>query len=130
MEDSHIAALDFTEDCSLFAVFDGHGGSDVSEFVRRHFLDHLVDNKYFKSKDFATALRQTFLQMDVLLRSDLGKKELCEIRGCPMPGVEAEESMAGCTANVCLIHKNTLYCANAGDSRAVLSRGTKAFELS
>jgi len=37
----------------------------------------------------------------------------------------------GCTANVCLIvpDKNggkTVFCANAGDSRAVLSNGGKA----
>ena len=26
MEDTHISILDLTEDCSLFCVFDGHGG--------------------------------------------------------------------------------------------------------
>lgn len=27
MEDAHIANPNFTKNCSLFAVFDGHGGS-------------------------------------------------------------------------------------------------------
>jgi protein phosphatase 1G len=40
------------------------------------------------------------------------------------------ESYAGCTANVALIHKNTLYVANAGDSRTVLCRNGSAFEMS
>jgi serine/threonine protein phosphatase PrpC len=40
------------------------------------------------------------------------------------PETKPEElkSTAGCTANVVLIHKNTIYCANAGDSRCVLSQ--------
>lgn len=36
---------------------------------------------------------------------------------------EYGNSFAGCTANVALIYKNTLYVANAGDSRSVLSSG-------
>ena len=39
-------------------------------------------------------------------------------------------SYAGCTANVALIHKNTLYCANAGDSRSVLCRSNGPFDMS
>ena len=39
-------------------------------------------------------------------------------------------SYAGCTANVALIHKNTLYVANAGDSRSVLCRNNGPFDMS
>ena len=39
-------------------------------------------------------------------------------------------SYAGCTANVALIHKNTLYVANAGDSRSVLCRSNGPFDMS
>ena len=38
--------------------------------------------------------------------------------------------MAGCTATCILITKNEIYCANAGDSRSVLSRKGKARALS
>jgi len=31
------------------------------------------------------------------------------------------DSFAGCTANVCLIADGEIVCANAGDSRSVLS---------
>ena len=41
---------------------------------------------------------------------------------------ENESSMAGCTANVCLIAKKVLYCANSGDSRSVI-RKNKVFFL-
>ena len=29
------------------------------------------------------------------------------------------ETVSGCTANVCLLTKTHIYCANAGDSRSV-----------
>jgi len=37
---------------------------------------------------------------------------------------------AGCTANVIMITKTEILCANAGDSRAVLSKKGKAKDLS
>ena len=39
-------------------------------------------------------------------------------------------SYAGCTANVSLIYKNTLYTANAGDSRTVLCRSDQPYDMS
>lgn len=43
----------------------------------------------------------------------------------------AGDTVAGCTANVCLITKTHIYCANAGDSRAVaaLRDGKTSFIL-
>jgi len=41
-----------------------------------------------------------------------------------------EDSHAGCTANVVLITPEFIYCANAGDSRAVACVGGLAVELS
>jgi len=46
------------------------------------------------------------------------------------PSEEDTSSQAGCTAVVALVTKNTIVVANAGDSRAVLSRGKKAIPLS
>ena len=38
---------------------------------------------------------------------------------------------AGCTANVCLITHDTIFCANSGDSRAILvDKNGKVTELS
>jgi serine/threonine protein phosphatase PrpC len=41
-----------------------------------------------------------------------------------------EESHAGCTANVVLITPDFIYCANAGDSRAIACQDKKPLELS
>lgn len=39
MEDAHITQSPLTDKKnSLFAVFDGHGGAEVSKFVERHFV--------------------------------------------------------------------------------------------
>ncbi len=50
------------------------------------------------------ALKDTFLRVDELLRKYN----------------EDRRYNSGCTANVSLIHKDTLYVANAGDSRTIL----------
>jgi serine/threonine protein phosphatase PrpC len=41
-----------------------------------------------------------------------------------------DKSFAGCTATVVLISPTEIYCANAGDSRTVLSKAGKVVELS
>jgi serine/threonine protein phosphatase PrpC len=40
------------------------------------------------------------------------------------------KSFAGCTATVLLVTKTEIICANAGDSRTVLSRGGRAQDMS
>ena len=59
--------------------------------------------------------------MDELLQTEDGKKELNEI--LEKKDTNDFYSTAGCTANVCIIDKvnNKIYCANAGDSRSVVS---------
>jgi serine/threonine protein phosphatase PrpC len=75
--------------------------------------------------------------MDELLGSSDGKKEMTEInknsnqRQSPLMqilkgenGGDGNEELAldakGCTANLVMIKDNVIYCANAGDSRAVI----------
>ena len=71
------------------------------------------------------ALRETFLKMDLMLVTPEGKRELQQIKSGGTDkddGGWNQDSYAGCTANVVLLHNlNTLYIANAGDSRCVIS---------
>lgn len=45
-------------------------------------------------------------------------------------GEGADTSYAGCTANVVMITRSDIICANAGDSRSVLSKKGKNKDLS
>lgn len=44
-------------------------GKEVAAFVEKHFLEELLKNKNFQSKQFAPALRETFLKMDDLMNT-------------------------------------------------------------
>mmetsp|Transcript_1406 Transcript_1406/g.912 ORF Transcript_1406/g.912 Transcript_1406/m.912 type:complete len:106 (+) Transcript_1406:95-412(+) len=76
MEDAHIAALDIDPGVSVFGVFDGHGGCEVAKFVANHFVEELRKQENYKKGDYRNALIETFLHIDRMLLSDLGKKEL------------------------------------------------------
>ena len=60
-----------------------------------------------------------------MLQSAEGKAELVTISE-----KSSEAPDPGCTANVCLITKQFIYCANAGDSRSYLFSNQKPIELS
>lgn len=52
MEDTHIASTNLPNKVSVFGVFDGHGGTFVSKFVKEKFIDTLKNNKNFKEKNY------------------------------------------------------------------------------
>jgi len=101
----------------------------VAKYVEKYFCDELKKNPNFKSGAIEAALKENFMKMDIMLSSPEGKKELFSIKNDNKEetlGFQGE-SFAGCTANVSLIYKNTLYVANAGDSRSILA--TKGGEI-
>ena len=51
MEDAHIADISQgdNQQYDIFGVFDGHGGKEVSQFVKQHFTKELLSNNNFKS---------------------------------------------------------------------------------
>ena len=72
MEDSHIANDSLSNGVSIFGVFDGHGGQEVALYVKQHFIQALVINQNFISKNYEKALYETFLEMDDQLKSKEG----------------------------------------------------------
>jgi serine/threonine protein phosphatase PrpC len=112
MEDAHITNLNLPNDAALFAVFDGHGGQEVARFCGKYMVDELVKNENYGKGNFKRALEETFLRMDAILMGENAMDILREFKN------EAEgQTFAGCTANVVLVTKTDIYCANAGDSR-------------
>ena len=110
-----------------------HVGHEVSKFVAKFFTEELMKNKNFKKGDYSNALIENFKKMDEMLESAVGAQELQAIReSMPQDNYYSGDgtTMAGCTANVLLITPDKYYVANAGDSRAVLSRSNSAVPLS
>ena len=133
MEDTHIAYPDLGDGNALFGVFDGHGGPEVAIFVKEHFKANLIKNSSYKSGDYKKALEQVFVKMDRLLQSDKGRDELTKYMkkgGSQKLPQYAIESQAGCTATVILLTATELWCANAGDSRTIISENGRAVDMS
>ena len=141
MEDSHLVALDLgtNKDTHIFGVFDGHGGIEVAEYVKNHFVEIFINNSKYLKGDIKTALKETFLTLDNNLQSIEAMKELTHsheifvktynlndnenINNNDIENSDYIDNIAyniGCTCNILVIYKNILYFANAGDSRSVL----------
>jgi len=124
MEDSHVAMGSLSKgqrgwsDVGLFAVFDGHGGPEAAKFCAER-LPHAVANG--QASKGAVALHDSFLDLDNML-ADIGDQLKPSVKGHP--------DRVGCTAVACLVRPDSIIVANAGDSRAVLSRSGRAVELS
>jgi serine/threonine protein phosphatase PrpC len=133
MEDARLVNLHLANDAMCFGVFDGHGGKEVAIFVERHFCSELEKSSNYQAGRVEQSLRDTFLQMDRLLVTKDGQRELTRIQK-DLPETSnstlVTDSFAGCTAIVALIRGKQLYVANAGDSRCVLAEEGKAVEMS
>jgi len=98
---------------ALFGVFDGHSGSSCSEQCSKQLPKILYENKHFPS-DIPTALKETFLEVDRQFLQNAKKNKLED----------------GSTGIVALIYKDTLFVANAGDSRGVMCQNDSLVALS
>lgn len=123
MEDAHATILDLKrqnetgeadEHTAFFGVYDGHGGEKAAIFtgLRLHELVALTDA--FKEKDYVNALKDGFLLCDQAILQDY----------------ETRNDESGCAATSAIITDHHIYCANAGDSRTVMSLNGYAKALS
>jgi protein phosphatase 2C family protein 2/3 len=116
MEDSHthILSLPDDPDAAFFAVYDGHGGSKISEYAGKHLHKFITNREEYKDGDAEKGMKQAFLEIDrVMLEDETLKNE-----------------QSGSTAVAIIIKNGLLFCANVGDSRAVASIGGRAEPLS
>ncbi|PXF48885.1 Protein kinase and PP2C-like domain-containing protein [Gracilariopsis chorda] len=89
----------------LFAVFDGHGGQACSEFAATHFPGALFRAWSNEDSTPESALIHAFEDVDYAFLKD-----------------SSMEENSGCTALSALVVDSTLFVANAGDCRCILSR--------
>jgi len=124
MEDEYL----IKEGGRFAAVFDGHGGSDVSRYLRQNLYSKIQDQRktkqwedhgtprYGSLRSHITALRRAFEQVD---------REVCAMdhmshQGSTAVAVSMHEEKDG---------RRFLLSANVGDSRAVLCRNGGAVDL-
>jgi protein phosphatase 2C family protein 2/3 len=115
MEDSHSTVLNINKlnddlknldnQIAFFGVYDGHGGEKVAIFTGENLPKILSKNENFIKGNYIQSLKDTFLATDVAILND----------------DELSKDPSGCAATSTLITPDSIYCANAGDSRSILS---------
>ena len=104
-------------------------GQEVALWVKDNFKKTLVGLQSYKSKCYKEALEECFLKLDELMATPAGQRKLQEYQSTS-DGDYGGKSFAGCTATVILVTRTEIICANAGDSRTVLSSGGRAKDMS
>ncbi|XP_014245105.1 probable protein phosphatase 2C T23F11.1 [Cimex lectularius] len=116
MEDVAMILLDIPGDnseTSYFGVFDGHGGSKVSQFVGRNLHRFIMHQPEWQT-NLKEAIYRGFLDCDEAMRREEG----------------LVRDMSGTTAVTIFIRDNVLYCGNVGDSRAIAYESNRVVPLS
>ncbi|XP_021741866.1 probable protein phosphatase 2C 27 [Chenopodium quinoa] len=124
MEDTHVCIADLAknlgsemvdeESVSFYGVFDGHGGKAAAQFVREHLPRVIVEDSDFP------------LELEKVITRSFIKTDTAFAKSCPV----GSSLSSGTTAITAMIFGRSLLVANAGDSRAVLSRRGMALEMS
>ena len=79
MEDISLGLPDFDGKNSLFGIFDGHGGSIISQFAACNIENILVNSKSYQSLKYEQSLIDSFVILDELLKSNKIDKFLKKI---------------------------------------------------
>ena len=108
---------------SYFAIFDGHGGEECSKFFKNNFQNFLINNPSFPV-DIKSSLQSSIDKCEEAFNE--------EYKNNKAEKPEEIYDKSGSCVNVILICDNTIYIANVGDSRSIISmeNGTKFKTLS
>ncbi|GFY83502.1 protein phosphatase 2C family protein [Actinidia rufa] len=112
MEDRYSALVDFQGDSkqAFFGIFDGHGGAKAAEFAANNIDRNIMKEVARRcEEDIEEAVKNGYLTTDAEFLK--------------------EDASGGTCCVTALIHKGDLVVSNAGDCRAVLSRGGVAEAL-
>jgi protein phosphatase 1L len=101
------------QELGLFAIYDGHLGHNVANYLEQNLFNNIINASVFW-KDPKQAMKEAYLNTD----GDILEK---------VPNLGPGGSTA---VTAILIDSKMLYVANVGDSRAVISKGGEARQLS
>ena len=130
-EDSFVFASNFAVACdrsaedhdidALFAIFDGHCGSNASSFAARNLVSYFEEERIRISKNItSTGSSSPQTMKDVLLNT---------IRRLDDEICKKSEWEDGSTALVALIIDESIVLANLGDCRAVVSLSAEGVDI-
>jgi len=112
-----VLRLEGEKNCSIYAVFDGHGkkGHDVSNFVKEHLPKLIVKDSRFMTDEMPAMLKDVFKKMQSLIMSADRMKKL-----------SAQLSGTTCTVAIHDHVKNQLTLAHVADSTCAIGSTTGA----
>ena len=115
MEDAHVVRVGIGPDqeALMAGVYDGHGGATIAQYVAHNLPARILQHPKFTSNT-PEALRQSFMEVDMAMMTD----------------DRLRDDTSGSTAVMVVLINNKIFCANAGDSRAIASRGGVVEQLS
>ncbi|WKY02672.1 hypothetical protein Q1695_016160 [Nippostrongylus brasiliensis] len=99
---------------TFFGIFDGHGGHEASEYVRRNLLNNIMKNEMFDSDDdddILEAIRLGFLATHHGIWKVVAEWPRTA-SGYP--------STAGTTVSIAILRNGKLYSGHVGDSAIIL----------
>lgn len=114
MEDYHVAKFVQIngQEIGLFAIFDGHLGDSVPAYLQKHLFQNILKEEEF------------WIHPDRAITKAYDKTDQAILSHDPQLG------RGGSTAvTAILVDLRKLWIANVGDSRAVLSRGGRAIQI-
>ena len=119
MEDEHFVA----DQGNFFAVYDGHGGSGVAEYLSEHLWSVLSEMLTKQGHFLGTTgtfggkdIKKAFVETCSALQNTIAKI--------------SKFDHVGSTATMVALDNSSIWSINVGDSRAVLCRSGKAIDLS
>lgn len=107
----------------FYAVYDGHGGTDCADFVRKNLRNSL--RRSHSGLEDAQAIRasltETFVAIDTSALAHLKEVSVPKSTGDQSEQrEEVQDLTSGTVAVVALVKEGVVHVANCGDSRAVL----------
>lgn len=110
---------------SYFAIFDGHGGGNVSEWLSENLHNYIVNQITFP-KDIHTSIKQGFKEAEEnllikLSNNLLGAEHRLKQKHSLTQNLDKKHDTSGSCAIVVIIIEGVCYVANLGDSRGLLS---------